>query len=331
MNRFLIVVGDAPACGGAVLPYEGTPISTILEHRIALVGGRVFCVVCQSVGLIAKAGGPYRVTFCGAEQALEGDVVVCRCPVPSPLVASRQRFSTCDDRGGVAGDFVPESLGAGWYRADPQALTASKKAVDGLVQNLPEADGTKTICPGMSDADFFAVQMNNRNRAVNLIRRKIRQLTTWNAEAKTDLETWFGCNDDETRRLLLAGLTKTVEVLKGLTGANFARYSDEFEGRIECIKDSSPGVVAGVCKTDIKNRVIGIAHAFCSLRLDSGRGDSQVGTLIHEVSHFQDVFDSYDLHNGFESSMKSAKKLVVRKYNADSITGYVMWETNFET
>ena len=66
MHRYLIVVGDAPATGGAVLPYEGHPISTIDGHRIALVGGRAFCAVCERVGVIAKSGGPYRAGFCAA-------------------------------------------------------------------------------------------------------------------------------------------------------------------------------------------------------------------------------------------------------------------------
>jgi uncharacterized Zn-binding protein involved in type VI secretion len=57
MLRKVIVVGDPPASGGAVLPYVG-PMMEVDGHRIALIGGRVYCEGCNSVGLIAKADGP---------------------------------------------------------------------------------------------------------------------------------------------------------------------------------------------------------------------------------------------------------------------------------
>ena len=67
-------------------------------HLIALVGGRAFCAGCGSIGFIAKAGGLYRPGFCGAEQVLEGDVVVCGCPVPHRSqhgLPMKNRYSLC--------------------------------------------------------------------------------------------------------------------------------------------------------------------------------------------------------------------------------------------
>ena len=127
MYRNIIVVGDEPVCGGTVLSYESYPVSTIDGHRVALVGGRVFCEACKTIGFIAKAGGPYRPTLCGAEQVLEGDVVVCKCPVPPPLVSKNQSRARCDDRGGVEGIFDASVMGSNWYCPNPQALTSSKE------------------------------------------------------------------------------------------------------------------------------------------------------------------------------------------------------------
>ena len=50
MMRKVIVVGDPPAPGGAVLPYSG-PMMDVFGHRIALIGGRAYCEGCNSVGM----------------------------------------------------------------------------------------------------------------------------------------------------------------------------------------------------------------------------------------------------------------------------------------
>lgn len=54
MKRRFIVVGDSSERGGVVLPYEGHPTSMISGCRIALVGGRVFCEACKSIGLFGQ-------------------------------------------------------------------------------------------------------------------------------------------------------------------------------------------------------------------------------------------------------------------------------------
>lgn len=65
MMRRILVVGDPPAPGGRVLPYGG-PTSELHGHRVALIGGRAYCEGCNSVGIIAKAGGPRRPQFISA-------------------------------------------------------------------------------------------------------------------------------------------------------------------------------------------------------------------------------------------------------------------------
>jgi uncharacterized Zn-binding protein involved in type VI secretion len=55
MMRKILVVGDSPAPGGRVLPYDG-PMLDLYGHRAALIGGRAYCEGCNSVGIIAKAG-----------------------------------------------------------------------------------------------------------------------------------------------------------------------------------------------------------------------------------------------------------------------------------
>ena len=326
MNRYLIVVGDAPACGGAVLPYEGDPPSTINGHRIALIGGRVQCEGCRSVGVIAKAGGPYRMLHCGVEQALEGDVVLCGCPVPPLLIAKRQRLCSCDDRSGMEGGFVATTVRADWYTADTKEASVSKKVADAAITREVALDAEKTICPGVSDHKFFQELMKARDRALHLVRWKIGHLNTWDQAARDAVYTWFHENDEDTRSFLHKGLLKVTEVLNDLTTANFVSFPNEFIGKTSCLTVENPGVVAAVCKSDTNNRIIGIAPGFCRLYFESANAPSKVGTLIHEVAHFDDVFSADDIVYSHTWSRRLAEQGEHwTKKNADSISGYVMW------
>jgi len=106
MLRKVVVVGDPPSSGGAVLPNDCR--SSINDVAKAWIGGKVWCEACQSVGLITKAGGPYRPMAYGGEEVLEGDLVLCQCPVAPKLIAkavsSAPPLVIVDDR--------VESLGA---------------------------------------------------------------------------------------------------------------------------------------------------------------------------------------------------------------------------
>lgn len=95
MYRKFIMVGDATGSGGTVLPFTCHPLDSINGHQKAFIGSRVFCTACNSVGWIAKAGGPFRPRLCDAELALEGDVVDCQCAVSAPLVSSKQSLCFC--------------------------------------------------------------------------------------------------------------------------------------------------------------------------------------------------------------------------------------------
>lgn len=75
-------------------------LTLFLNCRPALLGGRVYCEGCHSVGIIAKAGGPRREAFI-SEVALEGDVVVCHCPKPPALISTLQTTSYNDDGAGT--------------------------------------------------------------------------------------------------------------------------------------------------------------------------------------------------------------------------------------
>lgn len=110
MQRRIACVGDVLSSGGTVLPADGPPM-TFMGHQVALIGGQAFCTACKSNGVIAKSGGPYRLRFL-AEVALDGDIVMCKCPRPPRIIAALSGESSCDDNLGGSGQHTSSGFAA---------------------------------------------------------------------------------------------------------------------------------------------------------------------------------------------------------------------------
>lgn len=337
MMRKILVVGDPPASGGRVLPYDG-PMFDLYGHRVALIGGRAYCEGCNSVGIIAKAGGPRRPQFI-SEAALEGDVVVCHCPVPQPLLSVLQHWSTCED--GEGGDdhavgAMPNLAALALMPSTALApqLAAFKKTVDDGVTHPPEAEQTENICPNMTNKEFATLALKLRDMAIDYITKKrLPELERWDTQAQALVTTWFAVADQRTREHLRKGLAACVVVLKNLEARNFVRFIQG--GKLAtCAMGSALGTDAAACKPDTATHTIAIGLPFCrynvnQLNFDTGEtvgGNSQLLVLIHEVTHFDDTFSSNDTWYGTTNSRKHVKKEnhAALLTNADSIGAYVL-------
>jgi uncharacterized Zn-binding protein involved in type VI secretion len=327
MLRKALVVGDTPVPGGTILSYAG-PLMNVYGHRIALVGGRVYCEGCNSVGIVAKAGGNRRGLFYGAEIALEGDVVFCHCPVPPPLSSTLQQSMTCDD-GLTASvrDYSPSFTSLpGWFAGNSTSVLASSKIVDGIVKHPPEAEQTENICPNMTNKEFCTLVLALRDLAVRLVEKRLTDLDVWGKAEQQRAARWFGVSDEALRQYLKTGFQQTRKVLQELTGDNFVRYSPQSMRNVGCTPSGNKtGLIAEVCGPDIETRTIGIALDFCMLRGVSYRTDSQMSTLIHEVTHFKDTFSSKDTVYVMSKSLSLASQPSAARANADSLTGYVVY------
>lgn len=83
---------------------------TFAGHQVALIGAQAFCKACKSHGRIAKAGGPRRMNVMG-EAALDGDLVLCKCPTPQRIVATLAGEAWYDDMGTGVSTSHPFSTG----------------------------------------------------------------------------------------------------------------------------------------------------------------------------------------------------------------------------
>lgn len=332
MMRKIIVVGDPPAPGGVVLPYEG-PTSDMHGHQLALIGGRAYCEGCNSVGILAKAGGPRRAWFHNAEIALEGDVVVCHCPAPPMLVATLVHSVVYDDfLAAAVSEFQPSFAALpSWFSGDPATVAASKKVVDEMVKHPPQAEQSEKICPNMTNKEFCSLVLELRADAVKMVERRLKDLGLWGKAEKSRVATWFGTDDEGTRQYLRKGLTECLRVLKELTCGNFVRYSDESMRRVGCVAEKDMRLIAaGVCKSDVRTHTIGINIVFCDLRDRSAEGDSQLQTLLHEVIHFDDTFSTDDDVYSMSRSLTISQDTKRALKNTDSIAGYVAFGVSYE-
>lgn len=88
MRRALLKLGDKTTAGGVVLEgidrcrHHGTPLT--------FIGAKIWCPVCNSEGVIGWNGPHRKATMMGKQQALEGDLCLCKCNPPPVLLASQK-------------------------------------------------------------------------------------------------------------------------------------------------------------------------------------------------------------------------------------------------
>jgi hypothetical protein len=211
-----------------------------------------------------------------------------------------------------------------WYCPNPTALTSSKRIVDSYVIQPSPVEIEGRICPQMSDEKFFEMMLSLRDRAIKVVQRRLNALAAWNASESERVKEWFGINDYETKLFLHAGLTKLIKTLTTLTAENFVKYDLDFGEKLGCAPSSPENQVAAVCRTEIKNHIIGFTRLFCGISDISPWRDSKISILIHEISHFEDVIGTYDHIYGLPASKMHARMDIAKpRLNADSYSGYI--------
>ncbi|MDA7418830.1 M35 family metallo-endopeptidase [Xenophilus arseniciresistens] len=188
----------------------------------------------------------------------------------------------------------------------------------------------EAICPSITNQEFARRVLRLRDVCIDKIGRRLLGLRRWDAAEQARVTLWFGKSDAGTRAHLERGYMATIRVLEGLGPENFVRFSADNMRKIGCVTDNSQrssDVAAAVCRPDTATHTIAINLGFCSLRESSGMTDSQLSTLLHEVTHFEDTFASTDLAYTMWSALRLAKSnSAVAFNNADNLVGYVIHE-----
>ncbi|WP_233828874.1 PAAR domain-containing protein [Paraburkholderia sp. ZP32-5] len=91
MKRHILRKGDKSTNGGIVT--QG--IENCTDHGVPMtyIGAEIWCNGCGSVGHIGPQGPRHHAVMYGKQQALDGDICLCRC-VPPPLIRASQSHSS---------------------------------------------------------------------------------------------------------------------------------------------------------------------------------------------------------------------------------------------
>lgn len=189
-------------------------------------------------------------------------------------------------------------------------------------------DSVEAICPNITNEEFAARMLRLRDTCIGLVERRLSGLRRWEVDEQARVRQWFGRSDAATRAQLERGYAACVRVLRLLGPANFVRFSADSMRRVGCVPDErhrTSDIVAAACRPDTATHTIAINLSFCALREMSGATDSQLSTLLHEVTHFEDTFGSTDLAYTMWSALRLAKSnAAVAISNADNLVGYVV-------
>ncbi|NIF52152.1 PAAR domain-containing protein [Burkholderia sp. Ax-1724] len=90
MKRYVLRKGDKSTNGGIVT--EGIENCTDHGVPITYLGAQVWCNGCQSVGHIEPTGPRHRAVRYGKQEALDGDICLCKC-CPPPILHASQSHS----------------------------------------------------------------------------------------------------------------------------------------------------------------------------------------------------------------------------------------------
>ncbi|ELY4521050.1 type VI secretion system tip protein VgrG [Cronobacter muytjensii] len=122
-----------------------------------------------------------------------------------------------------------------------------------------------------------------------LLKRKT-ELERWNSQDQAIFKKAFGRTDDDARSMIAAAVDKELELNEKMTYNKF-KFADQ-------------NVHAYVFPGDVKDHFVYIGNKFPEDPLTGA--DSQVITLSHEMSHYNDVLSTDDIANGKMDFDKSA-------------------------
>lgn len=208
-----------------------------------------------------------------------------------------------------------------------EVATATTNTTEGSNIDVHIIKDKPPICPNMTDSQFRELVMRCRDGALTLIEERQLQLDKWSKEERDRAKKWLGRSDENIRSILMRGLPKLHSAMSELKPENIFRFSEDAQHNVSCIPVANyQNTEASVCKPDSARRQISIYPKFCTLPDANLFENCKIKALIHECTHYTDVFDSEDLvyatsSLGLAIWVRNNQDRAFR--NADSITAYI--------
>jgi uncharacterized Zn-binding protein involved in type VI secretion len=178
--------------------------------------------------------------------------------------------------------------------------------------------GSANVLIGGPTTTAAAVVAAAKDRAKCVLECAKRRLDRWNADDRALFAKWYGDSRPERRqpharqviRDRLDRASKALDVAQYHFGPEDPTFYEEGKRRY------APGIYAHVYRDDPKHNVYLDHHFWDSPREGD---DNQSGTLLHEMSHFEDVGDTIDFAYGRDDCLRLAEEAWgAALYNADT-------------
>lgn len=149
------------------------------------------------------------------------------------------------------------------------------------------------ICANMTNKEFVQEFDEIRGKLIKVLTGSvIPSVSQWGPATRDRAIKWFGTDSEKLRLILSNGYPKCVAVLKQMSGENFVKPTTGY--LFGCPPNpNEKGVHAAVCPIDGGHH-IAIYPNYCDSRTYSSQQSSKIGTILHEVCHFETTFTSQD-------------------------------------
>ncbi len=295
-------VPPIPHVGGPILPPGGINV-LIGGLPAATLGGMCTCVGPPDV--IVR--GSFTVLIGGRPAARMGDntahggMITIGCP--TVLIG--------DFGMGEPGVITPEMLNTMFLAALAIAGvtqdTSRQQVLDGKDGGGGAANtGNPSALKAIADAKV-------------MLKKKQDELALWDDKAKENVKKWMGDDSEATRTMLQDRIKKEQALLDTMDEKNFKPGTQKALGKKNKIED----IYAYVIPNDTTHTVY-VGGLFDDPDTPDTGQDSRAGTVVHELSHFDDVGGTKDVIYGADNAKNLAKKKPAgAQKNADNFEYYM--------
>lgn len=165
MKRYLLKKGDKSSNGGVVT--EGVESCTHHGTPLTYIGAQVYCHGCKTVGYIAPKGPRWPDLMHGKQQALDGDICVCKCQ-PSPVMIASQHDSFHSFESHELGNMGYTETGAsmtqqyrGSYDERVRVIDAHGRPIPSIPYHIRAAGGA--VYKGLTDLSGYCPRVYTDN------------------------------------------------------------------------------------------------------------------------------------------------------------------------
>ena len=183
MRRAILKLGDKSTNGGVVT--QGVDNCTHHGTPMTFIGAKVWCNGCKSEGFIASRGPHRNATMLGKQQALDGDICVCRCVPPPVMLASQNTawhvFDAHELRTmgyDASGRSITEEY-RGAFDERVRILDANQRPITGAPYHIRTTSGA--VYKGLTDSSGYCPRVFTDNVARLEIAVGMQALERWSA------------------------------------------------------------------------------------------------------------------------------------------------------